>query len=66
MFTRKDRKIANQKVMIENRDKFIEQQEKSILCLRAIIESMAEDLEAVREIAFKTAKKRTSRPSKSN
>lgn len=66
MFTRKDRKIANQKVMIENRDKFIEQQEKSILCLRAIIESMTEDLEAVREIAFKTAKKRTSRPSKSN
>lgn len=66
MFTRKDRKIANQKVMIENRDKFIEQQEKSILCLRAIIESMTKDLEAVREIAFKTAKKRTSRPSKSN
>ena len=37
MMTSKDRRIANQKVMIENRDKLIEHQENKIVKLEAII-----------------------------
>ena len=35
MITRKDRKIANQKVMIDNRDKLIKYQEEKIAKLEA-------------------------------
>lgn len=34
MFTKKDRKIANQKAMIENRDKFIEKLTKEMQTIR--------------------------------
>ena len=37
MFTKKDRKIANQKVMIKNRDKLIKGQEEKIAKLEATI-----------------------------
>lgn len=66
MFTKKDRKIANQKVMIENRDKLIENQQMTIEVLKQAINSLQEDLEALREEAFKaTQKKRTSETAKS-
>ena len=37
MFTKKDRQIANQKVMIKNRDKLIKGQEEKIAKLEATI-----------------------------
>lgn len=37
MFTKKDRQIANQKVMIKNRDKLIEKQSQRIANLEATI-----------------------------
>lgn len=66
MFTRKDRKIANLTAMVENRDKLIGDQLETIKVLRQVINSLEDDLSAIREEAYKTAKKRTSRPSKSN
>ena len=66
MFTRKDRKIANLTAMVENRDKLIGDQLETIKVLRQIINSLEEDLSAIREEAYKTVKKRTSRPSKSS
>lgn len=37
MFTKKDRRIANQKIMIKNRDKLIEKQSQRIANLEATI-----------------------------
>lgn len=47
MFTKKDRKIANQQMTIE--------------CLKEVINSLEEDLQCLREQAYKTAKKPTTR-----
>ena len=37
MFTRKDRKIANQKVMIEHRDIVIKKQQEEIIALKSLV-----------------------------
>lgn len=60
-FDVKDRKIANQKVMIENRDKLIKNQEQYIETLRLVINSLEEDLQCAKEQAYKTAKKPATR-----
>lgn len=61
MFTRKDRKIANLTAMVENRDKLIGDQLETIKILRQVINSLEDDLSAIREEAYKTAKKPTTR-----
>ena len=40
MFTKKDRQIANQKVMIKNRDKLIKEQEEKIAKLEATLRAV--------------------------
>jgi len=56
MFTKKDREIANQKVKIANRDKLIGEQQRTIDCLKSVIDSLEEDLQCAREEAYKNAK----------
>lgn len=55
MFTKKDRKIANLTVMVENRDKLIKGQEETIETLRKVIISLEEDLKETRAINYENA-----------
>ena len=69
MFGKKS-KIAELEIKVKNRDKLIGEQQRTIECLKDVINSLEEDLKALKEEAYKTAKKpvkkRTSRPQKSN
>ena len=56
MFTKKDRKIANQKVMIENRDKLIGDQQRTIVCLKSVVNSLEDEIVSLREEAYKNIK----------
>ena len=56
MFTKKDCEIANQRIKIANRDKLIEDQERTINCLKSIIDSLEEDLQCAKEEAYINAK----------
>ncbi len=66
MFTRKDRKIANLEAMVKNRDKLINDQDKLINTMKKVIDSLIDDNKSLLAESYKTAKKRTSRPTKSN
>lgn len=56
-FTRKDRKIANLKAKIKNRDILIGDLERTIEGFRAVINSLKDENKELREKAFENAKK---------
>lgn len=55
--TRKDRMIANQEIKIKNRDKLIEDLQRTVVCYKHAIESLELEVEALRTEAYKTVKK---------
>ena len=55
--TRKDRMIANQEIKIKNRDKLIEDLQRTVVCYKNAIESLELEVEALRTEASKTVKK---------
>ena len=65
IFTKKDRKIANLEAKIKNRDKIIGDQARLIDGLKAVINSLEDDLKESREVSYellqKTNKKKTTK-----
>jgi uncharacterized coiled-coil protein SlyX len=59
--SKKERRIKNLEVMVNGRDKLIADQEDIIANLKLMVKSLEEDLKAVKEEAYKTAKKPTTR-----
>lgn len=49
-------RISNLKLLIAARDNFIAQQEMTIECLKEVINSLEEENQSLREVAYKTAK----------
>lgn len=57
-FTRKDKLIRKQQLMIENRDKFIDYEIKVIENLESLVKSLKEEVESLRIEAYKNVKTR--------
>ena len=66
MFFRKDKKIEKLESIIRRQQKLIEDEESLIKIMRRLIDSILEDNRSLLEVAYKSAKKRTSRSTKSN
>ena len=57
-FTRKDKLIRKQQLMIENRDKFIDYEIQVIENLESLVKSLKEEVESLRIEAYKNVKTR--------
>lgn len=57
-FTRKDKLIRKQQLMIENRDKFIDYEMQVIENLESLVKSLKEEVESLRVEAYKNVKTR--------
>lgn len=57
IFTKKDRKIANLEAKIKNRDKIIGDQTRVIDGLKAVINSLEDDLKEAREVSYELLQK---------
>lgn len=57
-FTRKDKLIRKQQLMIENRDKFIDYEIQVIGNLESLVKSLKEEVESLRIEAYKNVKTR--------
>lgn len=57
-FTRKDKLIRKQQLMIENRDKFIDYEIQVIENLESLVKSLKEEVESLRLEAYKNVKTR--------
>lgn len=57
-FTRKDKLIKRQQLMIENRDKFIDYEMEIIENLESLVKSLKEEVESLRLEAYKNVKTR--------
>lgn len=57
-FTRKDKLIRKQQLMIENRDKFIDYEMQVIGNLESLVKSLKEEVESLRIEAYKNVKTR--------
>ena len=57
-FTRKDKLIRKQQLMIENRDKFIDYEMQVIENLESLVKSLKEEVESLRIEAYKNVKTR--------
>lgn len=64
IFTKKDRKIANLEAKVKNRDKIIYDQANVIDSLKAVINSLEDDLKAQREVSYELLQKQPKRRTK--